>query len=133
MTNTSHQTKILLSIVELGGYPDFTRLYQKLGYKNVRVTPVRKAASYLKKHRVDIVVAEFNFQSDCRDRSSHLETLFAILQKHENTKVIVFYDKEHIDKFEQRIKQCFPVMASFAYPIVEPELEHSICNVNSNP
>ena len=53
--------KLLLSIVELGGYPDFTSLYRELGYEVAVETRMRKALGFLKKRKPDIIVAEFNF------------------------------------------------------------------------
>ena len=65
-----HEAKIvnqarrtLLSIIELGGYPNFTPLYQQAGYTVESVTSVRKALGLLKKINPDVIVAEFNFQS----------------------------------------------------------------------
>ena len=37
------RNKLLLSIVELGGYPNFTPLYQELGYEVAIETRMRKA------------------------------------------------------------------------------------------
>jgi len=77
MRHSESSKPVILSIIELGGYPDFTRLYQRLGYETVVMPSMRKATKFLKGSKVDIIVAEFNFQSDFRDRSSQLETLMA--------------------------------------------------------
>ena len=69
--------KLLLSIIELGGYPNFTPLYHELGYEVAVETRMRKAISFLKRRTPDVIVAEFNFQSDFRDRTSSLESLLA--------------------------------------------------------
>ena len=68
----------LLAIVELGGYPNLTPLYQSLGYTVDVVNSQRKARSLLKKSMPDVIVAEYIFQSDFRDRTSSLESLLAI-------------------------------------------------------
>jgi len=34
---------LLLSVIELGGYPDFTPLYRQAGYAVLRETRMRKA------------------------------------------------------------------------------------------
>ena len=62
--------RILLSIIELGGYPDFKPLYRRAGFEVETVSSVRKALGLMKKLSPDVIVAEFNFQSDFRDRSS---------------------------------------------------------------
>ena len=83
--------KRLLSIIELGGYPNFTPLYESLGYEVVVATRLRKALGFLKKRQPDVIVAEFNFQSDFRDRTSSLESLLAAVQRFPDMRVIVFY------------------------------------------
>ena len=83
----------LLSIIELGGYPNFTPLYEELGYNVEIATRMRKALGLLKKQQPDVIVAEFNFQSDFRDRTSSLESLLAVVQRLPDTRVIVFYEK----------------------------------------
>ena len=83
--------KLLLSIIELGGYPNFTPLYKSLGYEVAVETRMRKALGFLKQHQPDVIVAEFNFQSDFRDRTSSLESLLAVVQRMPATRVIVFY------------------------------------------
>lgn len=77
----------LLAIVELGGYPNLLPLYQKLGFKADWVTSQRKARNYLKQQQPDLVVAEYNYQTDFRDRSSNLETLAAVLQRYPEVKL----------------------------------------------
>lgn len=46
--------RVLLSIVELGGYPDFKSMYKSLGYQVLQATTVRKALALLKKNRPDV-------------------------------------------------------------------------------
>lgn len=128
----------LLSIIELGGYGNFTPLYERAGYEVSTVVSMRKALAALKQSMAaagpahaapapagavpDVVVAEFNFQSDFRDRTSSLESLFAVLQRHPQTRVIVFYDKEQAHQLA-RLQARHPVFAALAYPISEAELE----------
>lgn len=117
----SHQ-KTLLSIIELGGYPDFSKAYRLAGFQIEKVTTMRKALSALKKCTPDVVVAEFNFQSDFRDRTSSLESLLAKLQgKHPEARVIIFYEKEFAHKFNL-IQERFNIFESIAFPIEEKQL-----------
>jgi len=115
----------LLSIIELGGYPNFTPLYQQAGYAVESVTSVRKALGLLKKIHPDVIVAEFNFQSDFRDRTSSLESLLAVVQRSPKTKVIVFYENEHAHQLD-RLRAQFPIHAALAYPIDTHLLEASL-------
>lgn len=112
---------ILLSIVEIGGYPNFNSLYTQKGFTVETADSMRKAVKLLKKIRPAVIVAEFNFQSDFRDRTSSLETLMASVQKWPETKVIVFYEKEQRDKLE-RVLALFDVFEILEFPIQEPEL-----------
>ena len=70
---------------------------------------VRKALGLFKKSlQPDVVVAEFNFQSDFRDRTSSLESLLAVVQRNPQTRVIVFYEKEYEHQFD-KLRAAFPV------------------------
>ena len=60
----------LLSIVEMGGYPNFKDLYKNKGFQIDTASSMRKAIKILKKSKPDVIVAEFNFQSDFRDRTT---------------------------------------------------------------
>ncbi len=112
----------LLAIVELGGYPNLQPLYQRLGFDVDLVQSQRKARSYLKRTVPAVVVAEYNYQSDFRDRSSNLETLMAVLQKHPGVKLVVFYLEQHGDKFAC-FRERWPVFAALPFPITEAKVE----------
>jgi hypothetical protein len=115
------EKKLLLSIVELGGYPDFTPLYRDLGYEVEIATRMRKALGILKKRQPDVIVAEFNFQSDFRDRTSSLESLLAVVQQLPATRVIVFYEKEFKPQFE-KMRARLPVHRALMFPVEETAL-----------
>lgn len=117
---------LLLSIVELGGYPDFTDLYESLGYRVLKVATVRKALALLKKNQPDVIVAEFNFQSDFRDRTSSLESLLAVTQRADGCRVIVFYDKEQEHQLE-RLTGAYPLISkTLPFPIESNVLKNII-------
>lgn len=121
-------TKNLLAIIELGGYPNFSELYRQEGFELTMVNSVRRALSALKKMTPAVIVAEFNFQSDFRDRSSSLETLMAPVQRLTNTKLIVFFEDEYRSQFE-RFRAQFEVYAAFSYPIDEAKLREALRGV----
>ncbi|MGD2053147.1 MAG: hypothetical protein PVG45_03485 [Gammaproteobacteria bacterium] len=116
---------VLLSIVELGGYPDFSRRYRANGYEVISTDSVRKAVKLIRKHKPAVIVAEFNFQSDFRDRTSSLETLFSSLQGVIDASVIVFYEKEYRHQFERLLNQ-FQVFEALEFPIDENLLERAL-------
>ena len=117
----------LLSIVELGGYPNFTALYEQAGYEVVSTDSVRKAIKLIRKHKPSVIVSEFNFQSDFRDRTSSLETVLSSTQGVVDSRMIVFYEKEYKHQY-QRFLECFTVFASLAFPIDEKELARALVN-----
>ena len=117
--------KLLLSIIELGGYPNFTPLYTSLGYEVAIETRMRKALGFLKEHQPDVIVAEFNFQSDFRDRTSSLESLLAVVQRLPSTRVIVFYEKEFTMQFDL-LRERLPVYKALTFPIEASMLQASL-------
>lgn len=130
----------LLSIIELGGYGNFTPLYERAGYEVSTIVSMRKALAALKQSVAasavparaalagacaapDVIVAEFNFQSDFRDRTSSLESLLAVVQRHHpHARVIVFYDKEQAHQLA-RLQARHAIFAALTYPISQAELE----------
>lgn len=119
------KNKSLLAITELGGYPDFTELYKACGYQVETVTSMRKALRAIKQNQYDMIVAEFNFQSDFRDRTSNLETLMAAMQQKSDIKLIVFYEKEYRHQFD-RLRARFTFHAELPFPIDTAELKHAV-------
>ena len=73
----------------MGGYPNFTPLYESYGYEVLAESKMRKVLKLLKKQTPAVVVAEFNYQSDFRDRTSSLESLLSVIQRHPEVKVII--------------------------------------------
>lgn len=122
------KNKTLLSITELGGYPDFSELYEKCGFQVDASNSMRKALRSLKQKKHNVIVAEFNFQSDFRDRTSSLETLMAVIQQIEDVKVIIFYEKEYLHQFE-KLRARFSFHAELAYPIDQEQLRIAIENI----
>jgi len=115
----------LLAVVEQGGYPDFTALYEAMGYKVVTVKTPRKAISYLKKNSVTMLVAEFNFQTDFRDRTSSLESIMASVQHQSAIKVVILLDKGNIERFA-RVSSRFSIHATLTFPFNEEQLKSAV-------
>ena len=125
----STDKKILLSIIELGGYPDFRALYQRYGYEVIIESSMRKALAVLKKKRIDVIVAEFNYQHTFRDRLSSLESIIAVAQRDQGINFIVLYETEHEHHFEKlRAQYRFSVEISF--PIDEQKMSAALDQVS---
>ena len=122
---TDARQRRLLSIIELGGYPNLQPLYQQLGFRVEVVNSQRKARSLLKKGVPDVIIAEYIFQSDFRDRTSNLETLMAVLQRHPEVKVIVFYLPEQVEKLAL-LEARFPLFAKIPLPLAPQEVEAAL-------
>ena len=125
----SSDKPVLLSIIEFGGYPDFTSVYESQGYQVVKTDSVRKAVKLIRKHKPAVMVAEFNFQSDFRDRTSSLETLLSSTQGVSESRMIVFYEKESELQY-QRFLQTFEVAASLTFPVEEGELRAALGGIS---
>ena len=113
--------KLLLAIVELGGYPDFSPVYEQAGYRVITIKSVRKAIQALKKETPQVIVAEFNFQSDFRDRTSSLESLLAVVERMPDCKVVVFYELEYKHQLE-RLCQRHKLHAMLPFPVEKQQL-----------
>jgi AmiR/NasT family two-component response regulator len=117
----------LLAIIEIGAYPNFTPLYEQAGYTVIIERSMRKALPQVRKLKPAVIIAEFNFQSDFRDRTSSLESLLAVVQTLPGTKIIVFYDVEQAHQFE-RLRTRFPIHAALTYPVDPVRLEAALAS-----
>ncbi len=117
--------KLLLAVIELGGYPDFRDLYKQFGYEVIIESSMRKALALLKRKKVDVIVAEFNYQHTFRDRLSSLESIIAVAQTSQQIEFIVMYEKEfenHLDKLRQQFK----FSAEVAFPVDEGKMTEAL-------
>ena len=115
------RNRLLLAIIELGGYPNFRPLYESSGFEVIIETRMRKAMAVARQRQPDVIVAEFNFQSDFRDRTSSLESLLAVVQRLPDTRVIIFYDKEFTPQFD-KLRARLPVDHALTFPVDEAAL-----------
>jgi len=116
---------LLLAVSEIGGYPNFTELYENLGFEVITETSMRKVLKFLKKKVPAVIVAEFNYQSDFRDRTSSLESMMSVVQRHTGIRVIIFYDKEHEDQLA-KLQARFDIVETLSFPIAEERLSSAI-------
>lgn len=114
--------KKLLSIIEQGGYPDFTPMYREAGYEVTQVTSTRKATSWLKKNTPELIVMEFNYDPHFRDRLSNVETIISIVERNPGMRLIVFYDKEAEFQF-RRLEDQYELYAALEFPINQKKLK----------
>jgi CheY-like chemotaxis protein len=121
LPSTTKQPQTLLSVIELLGYPNLRPLFERLGYRVLTEFSVRKAISLLRKETPAVIIADFYFQPDFRDRVSNLESLLATAQSHKNVKVLVLYESAHEHALE-RVRARFRIDAALTLPVNETEL-----------
>lgn len=124
------QQKHLLSVIELGGYPNFTPHYQAAGFVVHTEHSVRNAIRAMKKISPSVIVAEFNFQSDFRDRTSSLESLLSTVQRLDDCQVIVFFEQEYQQQLGKLTAQ-YEIYAKLPFPIDETELTRVLTELAS--
>ncbi|MCP5278750.1 MAG: hypothetical protein H6935_10380 [Thiobacillus sp.] len=117
------QAPVLLNVIELLGYPNLRPLYERLGYRVLTEFAVRKAISLMRKEKPAVIVADFYFQPDFRDRVSNLESLLATAQSQKDVKVVVLYEARH-EHALVRLKQRFRIDWALTLPEREAELEN---------
>jgi hypothetical protein len=103
-----------------------------LGYEVAIETRMRKAIAFLKQRSPNVIVAEFNFQSDFRDRTSSLESLLAVVQRLPHTRVIVFYEKEYAPQFDA-LRARLPVHHAISFPVDEQALRAVLQVIQDGP
>ncbi|MGA7801328.1 MAG: hypothetical protein WCC36_11005 [Gammaproteobacteria bacterium] len=120
------ESPMLLSIVELGGYPDFTPLYRDAGFQVERVASMRKALPLLRSLRPAVVVAEFVYSPMYSTRVSNLESLFAGLQRDApEARLIVFFDRENVQHLDG-LRSRFPIFETLPFPVPEETLAEAL-------
>ncbi|MFO7604048.1 MAG: hypothetical protein R6X06_09570 [Gammaproteobacteria bacterium] len=120
----------LLAIIEYGGYPDFSSLYTRLGFSVVQMNNMRKVIQYLKRRQPAVIVAEFNFQSDFRDRTSSLESLLAVTQRWPEIRVIILYDAEFRPQFD-KLAARFVIAQALAFPVTEEQIARALASTGA--
>lgn len=114
--------RTLLSVIELLGYPNLRPVFERLGYRVQTEFAVRRAIGFLRKEKPAVIVADFYFQPDFRDRVSNLESLLASVQSNRDVKVLVLYEAAHQHALD-RLRQRFRIDAALTLPVDETGLE----------
>ncbi len=118
--------KRLLFFVDEGGFDDFTPLFVSLGFDVDFEDSQRKAVKLAKKNFYQVLVAEFSYNPEFRDRVSNIESLLATLESHSpEVKIIILYDEINQSQLNQ-LKQRYRMDATLAFPISEKIIEDYI-------
>lgn len=119
--------KTLLSIVETGGYPDMSAVYTAAGFRVVSTNNQRKALKLFRDEKPDVIVSEFIFQPDYRDRYCNVGTLtsqFPIVNP--EVKLILLYEEEDAPALLRFTRDFVPYHAALVHPVGRERLAEVI-------
>lgn len=125
-------SRALVSVVELGGYPDFAALYRELGFEPMTVGIGRKAIAAVRSVQPAVVVAEFNLQREFRDRTSGLESLLALTQGMPQTLLVAIYDAADAEPLS-RLRARFADFVAVERPLTADKLRAALSNGHACP
>lgn len=118
--------KILYSIIESPAHPDFSALYRRLGFEQIRLNSQRKAINELKGNPPDYVVAEFFYgygNNYAGVNVCNLDVFLYSLQKYApEAKVIVLVEKPE-EQYVPRLAELFRLHAVLTLPVSEADME----------
>ena len=117
---------LLLWVMEIGGYPDFSSLYHALGFEVVKVQSVRKALQALKTANPQVVVAEFNYAPTYGARISPVEPLLARLQSHHPMAKLILFTETEVQHHLGALKQQYGELDVLTFPIKVEDLNRRI-------
>ena len=123
--------KTVFSIIESPVHPDFSSLYNRLKFENIRLSSMRKAISQLKKQAPDFVVAEFFYgygNNYAGVNVSNLDVFLYSLQKYSrDSELIVMVDKGEL-QYVDKLNALFPIHAVLQHPVQEQDMKRSLDN-----
>lgn len=114
--------KKLLSVIEFIEHAQYPAIYKALGYEVTTEWQVRKAVSQIRKIKPDVIVADFYFQSDFRDRLSNLESLLAATQLLKEIRVLVFYEL-HNEPVLGKVRERMRIDAALPMPATDEAIK----------
>jgi len=116
----------LLFFVDEGGFDDFTPLFVSLGFDVDFEDSQRKAVKLAKKNNYQVLVAEFSYNPEFRDRVSNIESLLATLESHSpEVKIIILYDEINQSQLNQ-LKQRYRMDATLTFPVDDKTIQDCI-------
>jgi non-ribosomal peptide synthetase component E (peptide arylation enzyme) len=88
---------------------------------------MRKAISLLKKFLPDILVAEFQYTSQFRDRDSNMDTILTQVVSHSaHTQVIALVEEEQKLHFERLQSRFDNIRKAVYFPLQDADIKHTI-------
>ena len=122
----SMSARILFSVIESSSHPNFSSLYQRLQFEELRIPSIRKSMGALKQTQPDVVVAEFFYgygNNYAGVNLGNLDVLLSSLQKYApKARVIVLVDKSEM-QYAIKLGELFPLYAIEQQPLSEVRME----------
>jgi hypothetical protein len=117
----------ILFVIEIGGFPLKFDALLAAGHEVEYTSSMRKAIPLLKKLQPDIMLAEFQYTSQFRDRDSNMDTIMTqIVSRSPHTKVIALVEEEQQIHYE-RLKSRFDnIRDQLYFPFEAADLDNKI-------
>jgi hypothetical protein len=117
----------ILFVIELGGFPLRLDDLKAEGHEVEYVNNMRKAISLLKRFQPDILVAEFQYTSQFRDRDSNLDTILTQVVSHStHTQVIALVEEEQKLHFERLQSRFDNIRKAVYFPLHDADIKRTI-------
>ena len=117
--------KKLLTLIEFVTHSKLPNLYKQLGFEVSTEWQARKAVSLVRKLKPDVIVADFYFQADFRDRLSNLESVLATAQPFPETKILVLYEPQSQTALD-KVRARYRIDAALTIPVKEEDLKAAL-------
>ena len=117
---------VLLSIIESRGHPDFSQLYERMGFEHHWVTSMRKALAEVKRIPPDYVVAEFFYgygNNYAGVNISNLDVFLYALEKYAPAARVVALVQKNERQHAERLHEIIPYHGFVLQPVRESELQ----------
>lgn len=111
-----------LILSEIGAVPSISAELEALGLEVHQATNQRKAVKAARQLLPDLVVAEYIFTPDFRDRISNLDTLCGQLAVHKPDYRLVIVHEPEDEASLERFRGNYEVHAALPYPVDRAEL-----------
>ncbi|MDQ7076177.1 MAG: hypothetical protein Q9O24_13775 [Gammaproteobacteria bacterium] len=121
----------LLSVVESPNHPNFSALYARFGFAELKVASQRTAMKVVKKTPPDWLVVEFFYgyaNNYAGINMCNLDVLFYALQRYApNSKVVILVQKSE-RQYVDKLSRIFPIHGVLCQPVAEAEMQELLKN-----
>ncbi len=117
-------------MIESPAHPKLSALYDEMGYEELQFSSIRKAMSALKKHKPDVIVAEFFYAFGSNYSSNHisnLDPLLITLQKYPDYQPELIFmvskrEREFITKLDGQYVDYFSEDTVLTQPVTSEQV-----------